>query len=269
MDGAIYGQPLYASNVSVPGVGLRNIVFVCTMHNSVYAFDADNPAASAYWYVSLGPSVPNVSTGNLNIYAEIGILSAPVIDPSTGTLYVTAHTILNSSQTMAVQLHALDITTGSEKFFGPVTVQASIAGTGGDSVNGVVPLTYTTSQGITQIQRPGLALVSNGAGNAVYLAFGGYTNDLPPWHGWLIGYDAANLQATPAVYNTSPNGEGAAIWHSGTGPSADSAGNIYVVTGNGDFDGVSSFGESVLKLSTARITPFRCSTGSPHSTTLD
>jgi hypothetical protein len=249
VDGAIYGQPLYASNVSMPGVGVRNIVYVCTMHNSVYAFDAENPSVAAYWHVNLGSSVPNAGTGTLNIYDEIGILSAPVIDPATQTLYVAAHTIVNGS--MTVQLHALDMATSAEKYSGPISVQASVLGTGGDSLNGVVPLTYSTAQGITQIQRPSLALVNYNSSKTVYLAFGGYTNDLYPYHGWLIAYDAANLQIQTAVFNTSPNGEAAAIWHSGTGPAVDSTGNIYAVTGNGDYDGISSFGDSVLKLSTA------------------
>src|SRR5579871_6343707 len=43
VDGEIYAQPLYVSGVPMATLGARNVVYVATMHNSVYAFDADAP----------------------------------------------------------------------------------------------------------------------------------------------------------------------------------------------------------------------------------
>ena len=72
-----------------------------------------------------------------------------------------------------------------------------------------------------------------------------------PYHGWLIAYDAQTL-AQKAVFNTSPDASDSAIWQGDAGPAADKDGNIFVVTGNGEFDAATNgrdFGDSVLKLS--------------------
>src|ERR1700720_4273403 len=59
VDGAIFAQPLYASGVQITGKGTRNIVFAATMHNSVYAIDADAPQSTVpLWQVNFGPAVP-------------------------------------------------------------------------------------------------------------------------------------------------------------------------------------------------------------------
>src|ERR1035438_7118309 len=58
VDGQIYAQPLYVSGLTISNK-LHNVVYVATEHNSVYAFDADDPPASnALWHVNLGTSVP-------------------------------------------------------------------------------------------------------------------------------------------------------------------------------------------------------------------
>src|SRR6202453_1673281 len=125
VDGFIFAQPLYLSNITIQGT-TRNVVYVATMNNSVFAFDADNPSVGApLWQVNLGPP----STATLNVAAfqtPSGILSTPVIDPVGGILYVVDLTVQNS--TPIYQLHALSITTGQEQLGGPVTIQASVAG---------------------------------------------------------------------------------------------------------------------------------------------
>src|SRR5215471_16186614 len=98
VDGQIYGQPLYVSNLLVPGQGSRNVVFVATMHNSVYALDADSNAGAnggVLWQVNFGSSAatPNNDFGNRygayhDIRPEVGIVGTPVIDLGTGTLYL-------------------------------------------------------------------------------------------------------------------------------------------------------------------------------------
>ena len=126
VDGQIYAQPLYVSNVTIPGKGVHNVVYVCTEHNSVYAFDADDPAAPApLWNVNFGP--PGHGTPR-SIEPEAGISSTPVIDIASHTMYVVSESTPGGATIF--QLHALDIATGTEKFNGPVAIQASVPGTG-------------------------------------------------------------------------------------------------------------------------------------------
>ena len=147
VDGYIYAQPLYAAGLEIAGKGKRNVVFVATMHNSVYAFDADDPLAiRPYWKVSLGKSVP--ITGNIE--PEIGILSTPVIDPVTATLYAAA--VRSDAGRPVLELHALDLATGREKFGGPAAIHAVVPGAGYDSEDGRVALRFDPA---FQLQRAG------------------------------------------------------------------------------------------------------------------
>jgi len=243
VDGQIYAQPLYATGVQALG-GKHNVIFVATMHNSVYAFDADAPPSNgALWQVNLGPSVPSEMLHNLDdIVPEVGILSAPVIDLSRQVIYLVSES-LDADQDPVFTLHALSLANGREVMNGPVTITASVTGTGTGSDNGA--LNFDAS---LQLQRPGLAL----ANGSVYLAFGSHA-DYFNFHGWLMSYDASNLQRQISVLNTSPNGWGSSIWQAGRAPAIDDQGNLYVATGNGDFDGSSSFGESLLRLSGADL----------------
>lgn len=240
VDGQIYAQPLYLPNVNIPGQGIHNVVYVATMHNTVYAFDADDPHASTpLWSTSIGPPVPlpdpRIGTGHKEIEHEVGVVSTPVISPKHNALYVvgTVETpdILHS-------IHALDLATGQEKFGGPVVISGSAQGTGDGSVNGSI--TFTSH---LQIQRAALLLAN---GN-VYIAFAAY-GDRPPYHGWVFAYSADTLQGV-ASYNTTPNGRGGGIWQAGQGPSADGNNCLYFLTGNGTFlsDG-SALGDSFVKL---------------------
>jgi hypothetical protein len=268
VDGHIYAQPLVVPGVSIPNQGIHNVVYVATQHNSVYAFDADHASASApLWHVSLGTPAPvPADFGNrfgdyIDITVEVGIISTPVIDLATNTMYVVTFVRDTDLETACTpqnvtpcvyhhSLHALDITTGAEKFGGPVQIAGSVPGEGVDSVDHTV--TFNSHQ---QIQRAAL-LLSEGV---VYIAFAGYA-DTDPYHGWLLGYDAANLSLV-SIFNSTPNavatpgddfpGEGG-IWQSGEGPSADSSGYIYVITGNGSFSantaGGEDYGDTFLKL---------------------
>ncbi len=240
-DGQIWAQPLYLPNVAVPGQGTHNIVYIATAHNTVYAYDADT-AAPPLWSANLGPSIPSTAFDTAarpytDITPEIGIIGTPVIDPGTGTLYVVAGTIENAS--FYYQLHALDAAAGTEKFGAPVTISAVVPGNGDDSEYGYVA--FNPGQ---HLQRPALLLLNG----VVYVAFGSH-GDAGVWHGWIMGYNASDVIEQTAVFNTSPNGYGGSLWHSGRGLSADSAGNIYAVTSNGTTDETSDFSENVLKLS--------------------
>ena len=248
VDGYVYAQPLYLPGVVIPGKGTHNVVFVATEHDSVYAFDADDASganAAPLWSVSLlapdhgaPPGATTVPSGDVysnDIVPEIGITGTPVIDPSTGTLYVVAKSKENG--TYVQRLHALDVTTGAEKLGGPVAIQASIPGTGTGSSGG----TLAFSPG-WHLQRPGL-LLANGA---VVIAWGSH-GDQGPFHGWVMAYDAATLGQIGA-WSSTPNGAGGSVWMSGVGVASDGSGNLFASTGNGTFDGATSFGDSVVKL---------------------
>jgi len=236
IDGFTYAQPLYASGVNIPNQGLRNIVYVATAHDSVYAFDANS--GQQYWRVSLGTSVPSSIIGTPNIQVEVGIISTPVIDQSSGTIYVVAKTYESSVQVF--RLHALDITTGAEKFGGSVQITASVSGSGAMSSGGSIP--FSASQ---ENQRAALTLVNG----VVYLAFASH-EDRDPYHGWLLGYQAGTLQQVQ-VFNVTPNGGEGAIWMGGQGLVADSSNNLYLITSNSSLateNAPLDYGESFLKL---------------------
>ena len=245
VDGSIYAQPLYVSNVTIGGQS-HNMVFVATEHDSVYAFDADNKSganANPLWHVSFinPPSVTTVDSYNDagcgDLVPEIGITGTPVIDTSTGTLYVVANTKENGA--FFQRLHALDITTGNEKFGGPVAIQATVAGTGDGSSGGRVSF-----DPLKQNQRPGLLL----RGGAIYVASASHC-DISPYHAWVFAYNASNLHQV-AVWNSTPNGGLGGVWQGGGGPAADSTG-IYLATGNGTFDvntGGIDWGDTIVKM---------------------
>ena len=247
VDGAIYAQPLYMAGVTIPGQGVHNVVFVATEHDSVYAFDADKPGPPLWHDSFINPAqgvttVPSTQPWQSDLSPEVGITGTPVIDPTTGTLYVAAktETITPAGPVDAYTLHALDVSTGAEKFGGPVLVHPTVAGRGVGSVKGKVSF-----QVEFQLQRPAL-LLENGV---VYLAFGSL-GDHGPYHGWVVGY-AANSLAQVAVFNDTPNSRLGGIWMDGDGPAADADGNIYLLTGNAPFSPArrgGSYGDAALKL---------------------
>jgi hypothetical protein len=241
IDGHVYAQPLYLSNVSIPGVGARNVLYVATMHNSVFAFDAGNtPGPQPLWHKSLGPSIalPDANIGGganyHDIHVEIGIISTPVISTDHQAIYVVAAT--KEGINYFHRLHALSLTDGSELFGGPRLISASVPGTGVGNLNGTVAF-----QSNLQNQRPAL-LFSNGN---IYIAFASY-GDNGDYHGWVLGYDASTLQGLPTAANLTVNTRAGGIWQAGQGPAADDQGNVYVVSGNGDFNERSIRGKVTL-----------------------
>ena len=245
--GSIYAQPLYLPNLTIPGKGAHNVVFVATESDNVYAFDADSNSganANPLWSVSLIDAAHGAASGATpmasskigcnDISPNYGITSTPVIDSVHGTIYLVAVSTENGN--VITRLHALDITTGAEKTPGPTQISATITGTGDGSSGG--QLSFVSAD---EMNRAGLLLLN---GN-VYVGFAGHC-DKSPWHGWLFAYDALGLNQT-AVYNSTPNGGMGGIWMSGGGIAADSD-SIYFSTGNGTYDGVTAFSDSVLKL---------------------
>jgi len=250
VDGQVYAQPLYVANLNIGGK-VRNVLFIATMHDSVYAFDADDPTATApLWkrsFIKDGVSTTlpyQYLTGFGDIHPEVGILSTPVIDPATNTMYVLVRTIegdLNPDVdgNYKQRLWALDLTTGASKLGGPTQLVTSVPGTG-DGNDGAGHVYYSARR---QNQRPALLLLNG----IVYVASASH-GDNGPYHGWLLGYDAATLKLK-YKWNSTPNGGLGGIWQAGQGPAADEFGNIYLMTGNGSFDANNkNYGDSFVKL---------------------
>lgn len=250
VDDQVYAQPLVVGHVSIGG-GDHNVVYIATVNNTLYAFDGDN--GKLYWHASF--TVPGMRPprnidmtgacggGYQDFSGNIGIVGTPVIDATRGTLYFVAR---STNGTAFVQyLHAISIVDGSE-VSSPTAITASDSGTGDGSVNGVIVFDAQR-----QNQRQGLTLLNG----VVYVSFSSHC-DWGPYHGWILGYDAATLQQQ-VVYNDTPNGYAGGMWESGAGMAADAGGDLYVVTGNGtvgdsiDPTSPTNRAESALKLTPA------------------
>jgi hypothetical protein len=262
VDGAIYGQPLWVANLTVNGAR-HNVVYVATQHDSLYAFDADASPCVQLWQANLvdaahggsagEASVPYTLLGNASgdVKPEVGVTGTPVIDPSTGIIYVVSKSTASGS--FYQRVHAIDLTNGSEKTGSPKLITGTAAGNG----DGGTTVTFNAQQ---ENQRPGLAFVN---GN-VYIAWGSH-EDKAIFYGWMMGYHYNGTGFTQtAVFNAAPNvnpgnAGGAGIWMSGGAPAADSSGNLYVLTGNGIFDVTNAsspnddYGDSLLKLSPSLV----------------
>ena len=246
LDDQSYSQPLYVPGLTMSDGKVHNVVFVTSVNNSVYAFDADTANGGvALWHVSLTPSggrPPNRSDfaamgacggGYADFSGNVGIVGTPVIDTSTSTLYVIARDI--TSGAWSQRLHALDCKSGAEKFGGPVVISGSNAGTNfSASLNN---------------QRTALALV-----NGVVYAGWSSQCDYGAYHGYVIGYNASNLARVAAWSSTNSSGGQAGIWQGGQGPTADASNNLYLMTGNGSWDGAGNYGESFVKLAGGSLT---------------
>ncbi|HEX9345054.1 MAG TPA: hypothetical protein VF900_03970, partial [Candidatus Acidoferrum sp.] len=211
VDYVVMAQPLYIPNVNIPGRGTHNVIYIVTQADSVYAIDADTGAK--LWHASMlrggtTASGTYLPCGTGPGFSQEGIISTPVIDPATNTMYLVAKTVLNAK--VRHHLHALDITTGKERAGSPVLITATSTSNAGH-------LTVFNSK--HQKNRPGLLLLNG----VLYLGFGSNAcNDANS--GWVLSYDAASLSKL-AVFNTSPDYGLTSIWQSGVGLAADASGN--------------------------------------------
>ena len=281
-DGYSFGQPLYMPGVNItsgPFQGTHNVVYVATEHDTVYAIDADT--GTVLWKISalVGPylpanavitTVPAADVKNSTVGPEVGITSTPVIDTSSNTLYFVAMSreIYGGDTHYVFRMHAVDLGSGAEKFGGPTLMADTIYN--GSTIQYVSgPWHYGNGAGripdpqgsgrqivpflaIRELQRAALTL----ANGQVYAAFASYS-DNGPYHGWVLGYSASNLKPT-AVFDVCPNGAAGGIWQSGGGLAVDSQGNLYFMSGNGDFEEklnaqgfpiLGDYGDSFVKLS--------------------
>ena len=240
LDSWAPAQPLYVPNVAIAGT-THNVVYVATLNNSIYAFDADNGAE--LWTANYGPPTPfddlcTDSSYQASTKQGAGIVSTPVIDPVGGILYFVNKTGDGVSLPFALYLHAVNFTTGIDEPGSPVLI---------------LPPSGPTFMPQYQMNRPGL-LLNNGT---VYVALGSTgckgLKSFPKInnHGWILGYNTLSLTQPPWVFVTSPATNNSGIWQGGGGLPADSEGNIYVETADGVFDqntGGADYGLSILKL---------------------
>ena len=250
-DGQVVAQPLYVSalavdttaNMAIPRVqGTFNAVIIATMHNTVYVYDADKENRGpdgrtiplwATWLGQPRPGGKDIDMWSTND-PEWGILSTPVVSDDKKTLFVVAWHGDGPGE-FRYRLHALDLKNGLHRQ-PAVIIRTS-------STDNPTPCTpQNVFNPCLQKQRAAL-LLSNGH---LYVGFGGDGN-----RGALIAFDAQTL-AEKAFWTSTPAGTNGGVWQSGQGPAADNDGNVYLITGNGSFDGNTSggrnFGSSFVKL---------------------
>jgi hypothetical protein len=254
LDATAYAQPLYMANVSIGG-GTHNVLFVATMNDSLYAFDADNPGCVIYWKASFinGTTITpqsSAAAGCGDNPGTYGITGTPVIDPVAQIIYLVTAT--TESGTYVQRLHGLTLATGTEPTMAAV-IQGAVPGDAGGG-------TSVVFNSLFQNQRLGLVLTPAGG---IVIGWGSHCdNGAWPWHGWVMVYDAASLTQS-AVFNDTPNGTDGGIWMSGGAPALDADGNMFLSTGNGSFDATSGvttppapnndYGESFLNLNPASL----------------
>lgn len=239
LDGGSFSQPLYVPNVAIPGQGTHNVLYVVTENDGVYAFDADGLSSKPLWYVSLVNAAEGITAvpcaqmaQSCNVFPIDGITGTPVIDPTSDTIYFVAQTLENGVYYQ--RLHALDTTTGAEKFGGPTVISGSVKNAHGT-------LAFDPQH---NLPRPGMLLLNK----VVYMAWAGST------HGWMAAYDATTLQQL-ALISTTPNGDLGGLWASGGGILSDGT-DVFVEAGDGTFDLEDSgkdFGDSVVKLNPSTL----------------
>jgi outer membrane protein assembly factor BamB len=257
LDGQVYAQPLYVKHLWVAGV-YQNVVFVATMKDSLYAINADTGALlwkRTYGTPIVTTEVQEVKEPNINASSPTGILSTPVIDIATSTMYLVygSETTKDDVKTYAFYLLAIDIHTGGIVNDGPVKIDGTYA----------TADTTLTFDAKLENQRASLALAN---GN-VYIAFASH-NDAGAYHGWVFAYSASTMSQV-AVYSDTTIGHQGGIWMTGSAPAVDQDGNVYISTGNGNFgatpNGIIQTANSLIKLSPTLVledyfTPYNSAT---------
>jgi hypothetical protein len=242
VDGAVYAQPLYVPAVRIPGRGTHNVLFVATMNDKMYAFDADR-SGPPLWLrdftdemagVTPVPVIDITNSNDLNVVGNAGIESTPVIDTSADVIYLVVRT--KETGKYVQRLHKLDIKDGKDET-APVIIEASVNSSARDAVNGVLHFDAKAGN-----QRSALALVEG----KIVIAWASH-EDIQPYHGWIMAYDAVTLKQTGALC-TTPNAGDGGIWQSGRGPAINSDAGLYFEVGNGGWDGRTNFGTSVIKV---------------------
>jgi len=263
LDGDSYAQPLYWSAVPTPG-GRRNLVYVATEHNSVYAIDADDPAGSLAWQWRPpdGYSVPLPQNGmscptcaGTNLW-EVGITSTPVLDEVNGVLFVEVFTASsNLTRGSSVSCPSVSAVSFQHRLFAINALNGTTISS--ISLNPYFPTAPSVSTPQQNLQRAAL-LDHQGR---IYVAFASFCDQLY-YYGSVfeINYDPTiGTLSFSSGYRANSSVSGSGIWQSGQGPAASiNSSPIYVETGNVVADRsfqptASDHNVSVLQLSTAPL----------------
>jgi hypothetical protein len=241
VDGAVYAEPLFVHDVAT-AAGSRNVLYVATMNDKVYAFNATK-AGAPIWLrdftderagVTPVPVSDITNSNDLNVVGNAGVEGTPVIDLAAQSLYLVARTKENGRYVQ--RLHKLDLRDGKDQI-PAVEIAAREAGTAQDARDGFVYFDARAGN-----QRPALAL----ANGSVVIAWASH-EDLRPYHGWIMAYDEATLDQVGALCLTPDTADGG-VWQSGRGPAVDAKGELFYEVGNGGWDGKRNFGNSVIKV---------------------
>lgn len=250
LDGPVEAEPLYVHGLNIGG-SARNVIYVATENDTLYAIDADSGVKLWTKSFLLGESPSDSDSGCGQVGSKVGITATPVIDlgqGANGTIYFVAMTRDNSN-VYHHRLHAVDIIAGTEQSGWPIEISVNnYSSNGPNSVAGVLPFTpqqYKERAGLLQF-------------NGVIYTTWASNCDFDPYNGWIIGYNEATQAQT--VLSLTPNGTEGAIWMSGAGPAGDAAGNLYFLMANGSFDTTlnpsgfpsqGDYGNAFMKVSTS------------------
>jgi outer membrane protein assembly factor BamB len=283
-DPRLEAQPLIVTAIKMSDGKIHDVVYVCTMQNNIWAFDANTGVKIWDAPVSLGhPINPKLTGGPGSTASEIdmwginiawGILSTPVIDLERETMYVVNWTSPSGAKADSFyQLHALNLSDGKERPNSPIKIEATY--TVGDATVSFQPPNQKQRSALlllpaenSNLSESGAPVVLSGGGGmatghgrmpaapaaktdrfapTLIVACGQFGESATGHHGWILAYDSVTLKQT-AAFATTPTTGGGGIWQAGQGPAADTAGNIYATASNGGWNGVTDFAETVLML---------------------
>jgi hypothetical protein len=225
-------QPLVLPQVNTSR-GVRDVMVLPSMADVVRGVDAHD--GSGIWQVRLGTPITGSTAIDMhNINDHWGCLSTGVIDAAARVLYQVCWISPNDTgdpQTARYFMFVLNVADGSE-VVPPILIEEP---TGDKVFNSQMrkqrsSLVETEVDGVKTILGCSGTINETGTGAA----------------GFCFAFDSASKKITAMLPLTA--GRGAGVWMAGQGAAADDQGNLYVLTGNGDFDGKSQWGESFLKL---------------------
>ncbi len=209
VNGQVYAQPVVAGNTLI----------VATLNDWVYGLN--QASGRIEWSRQLGAPWPMTTASGCSLdMPNVGVLSAPVYDPGTGTVYLVSEVVPkgNSIKNPEFLMQAMNAQTGAERSGWPVAIKGAPSNDPGRPFDP-----------FSELQRPGLLLLDG----SVYAGFGGHCT-MQPYTGYVAGVSTLTRAVTMwgDEAGTTYTGE-SGIWQSGSGLMSDGHGRIFLATGNG------------------------------------